>query len=73
MPERIATVGELKKYRDLGLTLDEIIAHIETKHGIVKIFDHSPSLMAGQKFRYFVMPLTKEGIPVLELAKGANL
>jgi hypothetical protein len=73
MPERIATLTELKRYKDLELTLDEVIAHVENNHGMVKIFDHSPKLMVGQTFRYFVMPLTPEGTPVLTLAKGANL
>lgn len=73
MPERLATLTELKQYAEKGMSLEETISAIESLHGVVKIFDHAPVLMAGQKFRYFVMPLTNDGQPVTELAKGVTL
>ena len=73
MPERLITLTELKQYFDEGKTLSQVISIIESTHGVVKIFDHAPKLMAGQRFRYFVMPLTADGQPIVEFAKGANI
>jgi len=71
--DRIATLQELKDYLTAGLTLEEVIARMELKHGIAKIFDHSPPAMQGMKFRYFVVPLDKKGQPITKLAKGQNM
>jgi uncharacterized membrane protein len=71
--ERIVTLTELKKYLDNSLTLAEVITQAEFNHGVVKVFDHSPEAMKGQRFRYFVMPLDSKGKPLTKLAKGQNI
>lgn len=73
MPERIATLTELRDYAAKGMTLAEVVTRVETAHGFVKIFDHNPQLMPGQRFRYFVMPLNSKGTPILKLAKGQTI
>ena len=73
MAERVATLSELRAYRDAGLDINAIIDLINDTHGVVKVFDHTPKLMGGHRFRYFVMPLDKNGKPLTKIAKGANL
>lgn len=73
MSDRIATLTELRKYHEQSLTLEQVLLKVETEHGLAKIFEHSPKLMKGLRFRYHVMPLDKNNKPITKLAKGANL
>lgn len=71
--ERIITLSELKRLQELGMNLADVIAQVEQKHGLVKVFDHSPEKMGGMRFRYYVMPLDKHNQPITKLSKGVQL
>lgn len=71
--DRIATLSELRKYLENGLTLEQVIKEVERYHGICKVFDATAEQLPGMKFRYFVIQLDPKNQPITKLAKGANL